>query len=92
MPPPVSFVAIGLFVTTIGFSIGLVADFFRDVAQGRLALVQAKLTARQCSPGSVCEKWPALPLASPPVRSMQAAGSSSPALNWATHWRRRRSW
>jgi hypothetical protein len=40
MPPPVSFVAIGLFVTTIGFSIGLVADFFRDVAQGRLALVQ----------------------------------------------------
>jgi hypothetical protein len=47
-----------------------------------------KLTARQCSPGSVCEKWPALPLASPPVRSMQAAGSSSPALNWATHWRR----
>jgi hypothetical protein len=41
MAPPVSFVAIGLFVTTIGFSIGLDADFFRDVTQGRLALVQA---------------------------------------------------
>ena len=31
-PPPVSFVAIGLFVATIGFSIGLDADIFRDVA------------------------------------------------------------
>jgi hypothetical protein len=28
----VSFVAIGLFVATIGYSIGLDADFFRDVA------------------------------------------------------------
>jgi hypothetical protein len=26
------------------------------------------------------------------VASMQAAGSSSPALKWATHWRRRLSW
>ena len=32
MPPPVSFVAIGLLVATIGFSIGLDADIFRDVA------------------------------------------------------------
>ena len=32
LPPPVSFVAIGLFVATIGFSIGLDADIFRDVA------------------------------------------------------------
>jgi hypothetical protein len=32
MPPPVLFVAIGLFVATIGFSIGLDADIFGDVA------------------------------------------------------------
>jgi cytochrome c-type biogenesis protein len=43
----VSFVAIGLFVATIGYSIGLDADFFHDVAgadvQGRLALAGASL-------------------------------------------------
>jgi len=32
MPPPVSFITIGLFVATIGFSIGLDADIFGDVA------------------------------------------------------------
>ena len=40
MPPPVSFVAIGLFVATIGFSIGLDADTVpndREPAGGRVA-------------------------------------------------------
>jgi hypothetical protein len=40
MPPPVSFVAIGLFVATIGFSIGLDADSVpndREPAGGRVA-------------------------------------------------------
>ena len=35
----IAFVAVGLFVATIGFSIGLDADWFRDVSAVLLAIV-----------------------------------------------------
>ena len=87
MPPPVSFVAIGLLVATIGFSIGLDADIFRDVAAEASGAARA-LSRPTHSPSMalravLCGKWPALPFG---VRRYVYAGSRlfPPSLNWAT--------
>jgi hypothetical protein len=50
MPPPVSFVAIGLFVATIGFSIGLHAGIFRDVAGAEVSGAARALSRPTHSP------------------------------------------
>ena len=39
-------------------------------------------------PGSALRDMARIALSESAGASMQAAGSSSPALNWATHWRR----
>jgi hypothetical protein len=50
MSPPVSFVAIGLFEATIGFSIGRDADIFRDVAGAEVSGAARALSRPTHSP------------------------------------------
>src|SRR3981081_4873253 len=59
-----SFTAIGMFIATIGYTIGLDGDVFRSVAAVLLVLVGAVL---------VVPSWPChFPLAAGPVRRLKA--------------------
>ena len=72
MPPPVSFVAIGLFVATIGFSIGLDADSVpndREPAGGGVAFRSPNL--REVRPQAR-----AAPETSAPATSRKKSASS----------------
>jgi cytochrome c biogenesis protein CcdA len=52
----VSFVAIGLFVATIGYSVGLTAELFRQIAAALMIVLVRRCCCRACRPAW---RWPA---------------------------------
>ena len=79
-PPPVSFVAIGLFVATIGYSIGLNADIFHDVAGAEVSRATSRCR-RHLSQIGATGTWA-------PYGCRRALGRSGRCPSEASHVRR----
>ena len=75
----VSFVAVGLFVATIGYSVGLTADLFRQIAAALMIVLGAVLLFRTCRPAWL---WPADRSRTGPIATLARRAAAAMPVNF----------